>query len=102
MYVEGIVDKYPKELLEGRPIVEGNVIATLFKNVDYYDEWKLTLEDFVTIDGRLFYRIGQQMLEGGYKVLDIISLNTSLDSNSSLNLGLSAKYVFRDIISKTL
>lgn len=74
---EAKVKNYPPELLDKRHMIEGNMIACLWKNPELYNDLKeLTKEDFVTEDGRSYYLIGKAMYDNGFRVYDPITVNT--------------------------
>jgi replicative DNA helicase len=76
MFREGVLEKYPIELLDKRAMTEGNVIACLWKNPELFKEYGLNESDFVTKDGSFFYNIGIGMYKKDYKVFDGISVAT--------------------------
>lgn len=77
-YKSGVEKNIPKELLEGRSIVEGNMVACLWKDPSLYDNFDLEIADFLTTDGELYYILGKNMREMGYKQFDIITVTTHL------------------------
>ena len=82
------MDKFlPLELLEHRGIIEGNVIGCLYNNCDIYLDTKDILKenDFITEDGRLFYRLGLEIVKMGVNVIDEVSIKTYLNGKVSLN-----------------
>ena len=38
LFVEGVPEKYPEQLLDGRLSIEGNVLACLFSEPTLYDD----------------------------------------------------------------
>lgn len=76
---------YPEELVKNRSIIEGNIIACLWKNPELYSDFKeLTIRDFITYDGRFYYGVGKEILKMGYKAFDIIAINTYLNTNEQI------------------
>ena len=56
--MKGVKEKYPEEiLLKGRLPVEGNVIGCLFQDPLLLDEITCTEKDFITRDGRFYYKL---------------------------------------------
>jgi replicative DNA helicase len=85
IFLAGILEKYPLEIINKRHEIEGNVCACLWKQPDLYKDLKeLVLEDFITIDGRFFYALGKQLFTMGYKVFDAITVTTFLNDKAEL------------------
>lgn len=61
IWIDGIVEKYPKEILDGRLSAEASVIGLIWKDPLILDESHLTVYDFLSFDGRLFYSIARQL-----------------------------------------
>lgn len=85
-FFDNMEKKLPLELLEKRGIIEGNVIGCLYSNSDLYIDSKdhLSEKDFITEEGRLFYRLGYEIVKSGIKSLDTIALRTYLSSKNAL------------------
>ena len=49
VFIAGVKEKYPKEVLEGRLTVEGNVIACCYIDPLLIDECDFKSTDFITI-----------------------------------------------------
>lgn len=73
-FLVGIENKYPKEILEGRLTIEGNVVACLAKDMLLVDESKLTSEDFITEDGRFYFSLIKNMRDKNFAVLDDVTI----------------------------
>ena len=74
IYIKGI--DYPKELLDQRLTVEGNVIGCIWNDLMILDEIKLKSDDFITEDGRFYFNIADRMRKQKYtslKEIDILS-----------------------------
>ena len=85
MYVKEITEKYPKELLFNREMIEGNVIGLLWKNLDTLSEFKEIKSDwFITQDARLYFYIVDGMKKQGYTLIDEISLATFLQNEPTI------------------
>lgn len=85
MFIDGIVDKYPAELLEGRMTIEGNLCGLLLKDLTKYDDIKddITSDNMVTRDGRFLFNIGKNLRAKGFSVLDEVSLLSNIDEASA-------------------
>lgn len=66
-FIAGIFDKYPERILENRITIEGNVIGALWADPISLDEYELKASDFITKDGRFFFKIAR-MLRTQYKL----------------------------------
>ena len=66
-FIAGILDKYPERILENRITIEGNVIGALWADPISLDEYELKATDFITKDGRFFFKIAR-MLRTQYKL----------------------------------
>lgn len=85
--LDGLDDILPIELIQQRGIIEGNVIGCLFNNNELFKDNKETLQekDFITIEGRLLYRMGDEITKLGIKEMDEISIMSYLDGKNSLS-----------------
>lgn len=85
VFKNGVEDRYPKELLDKRAIYEGNVIGCLWREPKiYYDDWKLNIEDFLTIDGMAFFKLGKDLYSAGFTTLDESSIITYMADKPKL------------------
>ena len=66
-FIAGVFDKYPERILENRMTIEGNVIGALWADPISIDEYDLTANDFITKDGRFFFKVAR-MLRSQYKL----------------------------------
>jgi replicative DNA helicase len=90
--------KYPSELLQNREVVEGNLVACLWKDVEILeDHSEINEKMFLTVDGRQFFRISKRMQEEGYKVLDEISVQTFLQDKDFLKEYFASRGGYRSI-----
>lgn len=74
VFIRGIKEKYPEELLRGRVTVEGNVVACLWKDPLLLDEYHFTKDFFVTKDGRFYFELAKSLKAKGLNVLDEVSV----------------------------
>lgn len=84
--LDGMDDKLPIELLQQRGIIEGNVVGCLFNNNELFGDNKETMteKDFITLEGRLLFKMGNEITKLGVKNIDEISVRTYLDGKNSL------------------
>ena len=80
-FIVGITEKYPKEVLEGRLTVEGNVIGVLYQDPLLIDECDFKSTDFITRDGNFFISLAKQLRKQGYTVLDEVTILSSVSEN---------------------
>lgn len=74
-------EKYPKELLEGRLTVEGNVIGSIFQDPLLMDECDFKTTDFITQDGAFYYALAKQLRKAGYTVFDEVTILSTVSDN---------------------
>lgn len=70
IFITGITERYPKELLENRVMYEGNVIGLIFHDILILDETNLKSEDFITEDGRFYFEVAKMIRKKGFNVID--------------------------------
>lgn len=77
----------PFELLKNRGIIEGCVIGCLYNNNDLFKDFKESIKekDFITEDGRLFYRLGLEITKTGVKTIDEQTIKIYLQDREALN-----------------
>lgn len=101
VFISGVTEKYPKELLEGRLGVEGNCVFSFWKDPNLYNEYKeITAENFLTEDARFYFTIGKQMSKL-YKVYDEVSVLSHLGNNKVLFNGFNERGGY-DVIYNTM
>lgn len=74
IFLRGIKEKYPKELLEKRLEIEGNVIACLAKELILLDDIKLNNSHFISRDGRFYFGLINDMYTKGFSSLDEVTI----------------------------
>lgn len=74
LFIGGVVQKYPEELLDHRITVEGNVIASIWKDPLLLDENRLESSDFLTKDGRFYFGLARSLRKAGLNVFDEVSV----------------------------
>jgi replicative DNA helicase len=77
----------PLELIEQRGIIEGNVVGCLYNNNEQFLETKDIIQekDFITEEGRLFYKIGLEISKQGVNIIDETALKTFLYGKEALS-----------------
>ena len=83
-FVVGVQDKFPKEILNGSTMIEGNVCACLLQNLTYFDDTPLEPSSFLTKDGRFLYSLGKMMRDKSYVNCDEVSVLTNIADNETL------------------
>lgn len=78
IYISGIKEKYPSEIIKNRIETEGNVVSCCMKDMLLIDDINLTSNDFVTTDGRFYYRLLKQLRKKGYCSLDEVTIISEL------------------------
>lgn len=78
LFISGIQEKFPAELLKGRIEIEGNVIGCLFQDLLLLDEIDLSSDKFVSKDGRFYYGMIRVLRDKGYSSLDEVTILSSL------------------------
>ena len=74
-------EKYPKELLDGRLTIEGNVIGVIFQDPLLIDECNFKTTDFITKDGAFYYALAKQLRQAGYTVFDEVTILSTVSEN---------------------
>lgn len=74
IFLKGIKEKYPEELLEKRMEIEGNVISCLWKDPLLLDEHSLEKTDFITRDSRFYFELAKNLHSKGLMTLDEVSI----------------------------
>lgn len=81
VFIKGITDKYPEELLEGRLTIEGNVCSSIAKDILLLDEVKLDKTQFITKDGRFYFELFRYLRKLGINVVDEVSILSNCNDN---------------------
>lgn len=80
-FLMGVKEKYPKEILEGRIPIEGNVIACLMKDITLFDDTTLTRDCFITKDGTFYFNLIQFIRTKGYTALDEVTILSNVSED---------------------
>lgn len=84
VFITGITEKYPSELLEGRISIEGNVIASLWKDCLLIDECELETKDFITKDGAYYFALAKNLRQKGFSSFDEVTVLSNLTEELEL------------------
>ena len=76
LYISGVTDTIPKELLEGRINVEANVIGSMVNDMLLVEDTNIDSSKFLTKDARLVYGILKTLREKKCTVFDEVSVLT--------------------------
>ena len=76
IYISGVTDKIPQELLEGRVNIEANVIGSMVNDMLLVEDTNIDSSKFLTKDARLVYSILQTLREKKCTVFDEVSVLT--------------------------
>lgn len=91
LFITGVTEKYPKELLEGRLGIEGNCVFSFWKEPSLYKEYKeITVNNFLSEDARFYFSLGQQM-SNLYNVFDEVSVLSFIGDNEVLLSGFNER-----------
>ena len=79
LFIPGIVEKYPEELLENRLTTEGNVVGTILGDLTLLDDVVLQSSDFVTKDGRFLFGLCKTLREKHYTLIDEVTVLSNVN-----------------------
>lgn len=74
LFISGVNEKYPEELLEKRVEIEGNVIAAIYSDCLILDEIDLDKDMFLSKDGRFYFSLANDLRKKGFNVLDEVTI----------------------------
>lgn len=80
VFLRGITEKYPEELLDKRIEIEGNFLGVLMQDILKLDEYKFDKSMFVTKDGRFYFSLLSDLRSKGIVELDEVSILTNSKS----------------------
>ena len=103
VFISGVTEKYPKELLEGRVNIEANVIGCMVSDMLLAEDTNIDSSKFLTKDARLIFGIIKNLREKKCAVFDEVSVLTyiSEDVKEKLDIlgGVSAVKNIADCVS---
>ena len=93
-FVNKIDERLPFELLDNRPIIEGKVLGLFFNDINMYHEYNkiITHKDFMTVEGRTYFNLLENLVKMKYKVIDDITINSYLSQLNQQQLQLISGY----------
>jgi len=74
IFITGVTERYPKELLENRAMHEGNIVGIIFKDILTLDEVNLKSTDFITQDGKFYFEIANNIRKKNFNVIDDVTI----------------------------
>lgn len=81
VYISGVTDTIPKELLEGRINVEANVVGCMVNDMLLVEDTNIDGSKFLTKDARLVYSILQTLRQKKVTVFDEVSVLTYINED---------------------
>lgn len=83
------IDKLPKELSEGRNIIECNFVFALYKDPSLIREYKNIVngEDIISADGIFYMGLLTNMVNAGYETIDHMSVYSYLEGVPKIKKG---------------
>ncbi len=89
LFIIGVEEKYPKELLKGRVTTEANVIGCLWQDPLLIDESNLDVKNFITKDGAYYFALAKNLRDKGFSSFDEVTVLSSI--NEELTLGFNER-----------
>ena len=86
VYISGITDIIPKELLEGRINIEANIIGSMVNDMLLVEDTNIDSSKFITKDARLIYGILKTLREKKCTVFDEVSVLTYVSDDVKAKL----------------
>lgn len=81
VYIGGVTDTIPKELLDGRVNIEANVIGSMVNDMLLVEDTNIDSSKFLTKDARLVYGILKTLREKKCAVFDEVSVLTYISED---------------------
>lgn len=104
VFITGVEEKYPAEVLQGRMRIEANVVASIWADAMLLDETSLSVKDFLTIDGRFYFSLANHIRKAGYISFDEVTVlstiaDTELEEKYNDRGGWQQIQTFQDVIN---
>ena len=103
VFITGVKEKYPKELLEGRLNIEANVVGCMVSDMLLAEDTNIDSSKFITKDARLIFGIIKTLREKRCSVFDEVSVLTYVNEDVKEKLdelgGVSAVKNIADCVS---
>lgn len=74
VFINGVVDKYPSELLEDRLTIEGNLISCYMKDMLLLDTAPIDKDDWLLNDSKFYYLMITNLRSKGFYSLDEVTI----------------------------
>lgn len=81
IWIAGVTEKYPAELLAGRLNAEASTIGLIWSDPLILDETKLKSTDFLSTDGRFYFECAKQLRSKGVVEFDEVSILSNLEKD---------------------
>ena len=81
VFITGVKEKYPKELLEGRLNIEANVVGCMVSDMLLAEDTNIDSSKFITKDARLIFGIIKTLREKRCSVFDEVSVLTYVNED---------------------
>lgn len=81
LYISGVTDTIPKELLDGRINVEANIIGSMVNDMLLVEDTNIDSSKFLTRDARLIYGILKILREKKCAIFDEVSVLTYMSDD---------------------
>ena len=88
VFITGVTEKYPEELLDGRINAEANVIGCIVSDMLLIEDSNIDSSKFITKDARLIFSIIKILREKKCMVFDDVSVLTYIKGDIILWLNL--------------
>ena len=79
IFIEGVTERYPMEILNGRVKAEAAVVGLIWKDPLLLDETKLSSSDFLTHDGVFYFSIAKELRNKRIMDFNEVAISTHLD-----------------------
>lgn len=81
VWISGVKDKYPEELLQGRINAEASVIGLIWQDPLILDETKLSSKDFLSQDGRFYFEVAKHLRSKSVVDFDEVAVMSNLEQD---------------------
>ena len=87
IYITGVTETIPKELLEGRTNIEANVIGSMLNDMLLVEDTNIDASKFLTKDGRFIYGLLKVLRDKKCSVFDEVSVLTYASEKAKESVG---------------
>lgn len=78
-FLLGIEDRFPKKILEGRLLIEGNVVACLMKDLLLLDDSDLERDNFISKDASFYFGMLKFLRDKKFSALDEVTILSNVN-----------------------